>query len=120
MRPLSGILCVLGLLSCLLTPQRPHASPHVQFDPPSIVSSVEAAYPLHSIASGTVVFELALDESGAITSVRVIHGIASLTEPAERSVQRWKFQPAHFEGKTVASKIAVAFTFVPPNLGPQR
>ncbi len=91
----------------------------VQFDPPTVVSSAEAIYPLQSIASGTVVLEVSLDESGAIADVRVVHGIASLTEPAECSIRQWKFEPARLNGETIRSKMAVAFSFIPPNVGPR-
>jgi len=74
---------------------------------------------LQSVASGTVVLEVALDEAGKISDVRVVRGIASLTEPAERSVRQWKFRPAKMDGKPLPSKIPVAFSFVPPNVGPR-
>lgn len=93
-------------------------TPRPEFEPSSIVRSAEAVYPLHSIAWGTVVLELSLDESGAITDIRVVHGIPSLTESAERSIKEWTFRPAQFEGRRVRSKVAVAFSFVPPNVGP--
>lgn len=112
------VTCLAMLLLSARTPQKSHA-PHPQFDPPSIVSSAEAAYPLHSVAWGTVVLELSLDESGAITNIRVVRGIPSLTESAERSAREWKFQPAQFEGRPVPSKVPVAFSFVPPNVGPR-
>jgi TonB family protein len=90
-----------------------------QFDPPGVLSAVEAVYPLQSVVSGTVVLEVSLDETGKIIDLRVVRGIASLTEPAERSLRQWKFQPAKLAGKPVPSKIPVAFSFVPPNVGPR-
>ena len=93
------------------------ASP--RFDPPTVTAVVDVAYPLQSVASGTVVLEVSLDDAGKITDVHVVRGIPSLTEPAERSVRQWKFQPARLDGKPVASKVPVAFSFVPPNVGPR-
>lgn len=112
------LTCLVALLLTAQTPQKSHPS-HAQFDPPSIISSAEAAYPLHSVAWGTVVLELSLDESGAIKDIRVVRGIPSLTDPAERSAREWKFRPAHFDGRPVPSKVGVAFSFVPPNVGPR-
>lgn len=89
------------------------------FDPPVVTTVVDVAYPLQSVASGTVVLEVSLDEFGKITEVRAVREIPSLTEPAERSVRQWKFQPAKLDGKPVASKVPVAFSFVPPNVGPR-
>jgi TonB family protein len=119
MRAVLAPICFLGLILELWAAQARHGSAPVRFDAASVVSSVEAAYPVHSVASGTVVLELTLDETGEITEVRVVHGIPSLTEPAERSARKWKFHPAQFEGKPVQSKIAIAFSFVPPTVGPR-
>lgn len=93
--------------------------PPLRFEPPSVVGVVDVLYPLNSVASGTVVLEISLDEDGKITGIRVVQGIASLTEPAEYSVQQWKFKGAKLDGKPVASKMTTAFSFVPPNVGPR-
>jgi hypothetical protein len=90
-----------------------------RFDPPSVLAVTEAVYPLESVASGTVVLEISLDDVAKITNIRVVRGIASLTEPAERSVRQWTFEAAKLDGKPVSSKIVVAFSFVPPNVGPR-
>lgn len=121
MRVLLSAICFLGLIAGIHASQSHSklAQVPVRYEPPSVVSSVEAVYPVRSVASGTVVLELSLDESARITNVRVVHGIASLTEPAEHSVKQWKFHPAMLDGKPVPSKFAVAFSFVPPNVGPR-
>jgi outer membrane biosynthesis protein TonB len=93
--------------------------PPLRFEPPSVVGTVDVVYPPQSVASGTVVLEVSLDEDGKIIGIRVVQGIASLTEPAEYSVQQWKFHGAKFEGKPVPSKITTAFSFVPPSVGPR-
>lgn len=93
--------------------------PSYRFDPPTVVGVVDAVYPLQSVVSGTVVLEVSLDENGKITGVRVVQEIASLTEPAKDSVLQWKFAGAKLDGKPVPSKVTVAFSFVPPNVGPR-
>jgi len=93
--------------------------PSYRFDPPTVISVVDAVYPVQSLVSGTVVLEVSLDENGKITGVRVVKGIASLTEPARDSVLQWKFTGAKLDGKPVPSKITAAFSFVPPNVGPR-
>ena len=119
MRTLVLWICVFGVSAGICAAQSKMKQIPVRFDPPLIVSSVEAAYPIQSVASGTVVLEVSIDENAKITNVRVVHGIPSLTEPAELSVKQWKFAPARLDGKPVPSKIAVAFSFVPPNVGPR-
>src|SRR6476620_8711743 len=68
-----------------------------RYEPPAVILAADVAYPLQSVASGTVVLEVALDETGKISDVRVVRGIDSLTEPAERSVRQWKFQAAKID-----------------------
>ena len=41
------------------------ASP--RFDPPTVTAVVDVAYPLQSVASGTVALEVSLDDAGRIT-----------------------------------------------------
>ena len=118
MRSVLTWIGILGLSVGLGTVQEKKPEPP-QFDPPTVTSAAEAIYPLQSVASGTVVLEVSLDETGKITDVRVVRGIPSLTESAERSIQQWKFRSALLDGKPVQSKMAVAFSFVPPNVGPR-
>jgi TonB family protein len=113
------LVCLLGIVFGLRAVQGAEKRARHRFDPPSVVTAVEAVYPLQSVASGTVVLEMALDDNGKIIDIRVVKGIASLTEPAEQSVRQWSFQAAKLDGKPVSSKIAVAFSFVPPNVGPR-
>jgi TonB family protein len=119
MRTLLALTCIVAMAVGIGAAQQGEKQTRRCFDPPSVVTAAEAVYPLQSVASGTVVLEVSLDDDGKITDIRVVRGIASLTESAERSVQQWKFQAAKLDGKPVLSKIAVAFSFVPPNVGPR-
>lgn len=113
------LICLLSLVGDLGAASSGQKRAVPRFDPPSVANAVEAIYPLNSVVSGTVVLELSLDDTGKITDIRVVKGIASLTEPAKQSARQWSFQPAKFDGKPVPSKIDVAFSFVPPNTGPR-
>jgi len=119
MRTVLPWICVLMVAAALGDAQQEVKQARRRFDPPSVVTATEAIYPLQSVASGTVVLEGSLDDAAKITDIRVVRGVASLTEPAERSVQEWTFQAAKLDGKPVSSKIVVAFSFVPPNVGPR-
>jgi TonB family protein len=90
-----------------------------KYEPPTVISTAEALYPLNSVASGTVVLEVELDKTGSIESVKVLRGIPSLTGPAITAVKKWKFGAAKLDGYGINSTIPVAFTFVPPNTGPR-
>lgn len=91
----------------------------LRYEPPTVISTAEALYPINSVASGTVVLEVHLDKSGSIDSVEVLHDIPSLTGPAITAVKKWRFGAAKLDGHGIASVIPVAFTFVPPNVGPR-
>jgi hypothetical protein len=119
MRTLLAWICIIAFAVGTCTAQQGAKQTRRRFDPPSVVTATEAVYPLQSVVSGTVVLEVSLDDAAKITDIRVVRGIASLTEPAERSVREWTFQAAKLDGKPVSSKIAVAFSFVPPNVGPR-
>jgi TonB family protein len=120
MRRFVTMACLLlGVVVALGSARQGEKQVRRHFSPPSVVTATEAVYPLQSVVSGTVVLELSLDSAGKITDIRVVRGIASLTEPAERSVRQWTFQAAHLDGEPVSSKIVVAFSFVPPNVGPR-
>lgn len=110
---------ILAIAAKIVIPQQRAQQPLPRFDPPTVTEVAEAVYPLQSVVSGTVVLEVSLDDKGKIADVRVVRGIPALTEPAERSLRQWKFQPAKLDGKPVASKVPVAFSFVPPNVGPR-
>lgn len=119
MRILLAWICIIGFAVGPCNAQQGAKQTRRRFDPPSVVTATEAVYPLQSVASGTVVLEVSLDDAAKITDIRVVRGIASLTEPAERSVRQWTFQAAKLDGKPVSSRIVVAFSFVPPNVGPR-
>jgi TonB family protein len=114
------LVCLLGLIFGLEVARggQKRAISH-RFDPPAVVNAVQAIYPLNSVVSGTVVLELSLDDTGKITDIHVVKGIGSLTEPAEQSARQWSFQAAKLDGRPVSSKIVLAFSFVPPNVGPR-
>jgi len=113
------IFSALLMISTDAFPQKPNQETP-PYEPPTVVSVAEAVYPITSVASGTVVLEAALDDGGAITSVRVVRGVPSLTEEAVRALRQWKFEPARLNNHRIASKVAVGFVFAPSVFGPRR
>lgn len=90
-----------------------------KFVPPQITQTVDAAYPINSVAFGTVVVEVHVAASGEIEDVQVARDVPPLTDQALKAVRQWKFQAATLGGKPVASVVPVAFTFVRPDLFPR-
>ena len=74
-------------------------------------------YPWNVVASGTVVLQVSIDAAGRAGAIETIRGIVPLTAHATRAVKGWRFEPATWNGKPVASKVAIAFVFrlPPPN-----
>ncbi|HVB35540.1 MAG TPA: energy transducer TonB [Patescibacteria group bacterium] len=90
-----------------------------KFEPPEVLATADAAYPINSVAFGTVVLEVHLDATGEIEDVRVARGIDSLTKQALQAIKQWRFKPAMLDGKAVKSVVPVAFIFVRPDLYPR-
>jgi TonB family protein len=85
-----------------------------QPQPVRVVAVAFPQYPVDSIASGTVVLRVGVDEMGKVENIVVVRRIASLTSPAIRAVKEWKFKPAEFDGKPLRSSITLAFVLRPP------
>jgi TonB family protein len=98
-------------------PPCPKAS---SFQVAELVSAADdLGYPPQSIAVGTIVLEIAVDEKGAVESVRTIREIPSLTEAAVESVRNWQFKPAILDGKPIRSRTVAGVTFNPLAAFPQ-
>jgi len=90
-----------------------------KFQPPEVVATADATYPINSVAFGTVVLEVHLDATGAIEDVKVARPVPSLTRQALEAIKQWRFNPATLGGKPVKSIVPVAFIFVRPDLYPR-
>jgi len=110
MRRWIGSFALLALAATLAPAQLPEVR-EPRFEPAEVVSTVEPRYPAKSIATGTVILQVSLNETGAIEQVKVLKHVASLTAEAERAVRHWSFRPARLNGRPVRSSLAVAFTF---------
>jgi Gram-negative bacterial TonB protein C-terminal len=87
-----------------------------RFIPPRVVYAGDIAYPPRSVAAGLVTFSVSLDSSGHAGNIQTIRDVPSLTAPAFVAVTGWTFQPAEFEGKSVASLLPVDILFNPGNV----
>lgn len=96
---------------------RPKREKGPSFEPIQIIRLVGAIFPITSVAVQgyppfvSVALRVIVAGSGRIADIEVIHGVPSLTEEAERTVRKWKFQPATLAGKPLASPMMAIFTF---------
>jgi TonB family protein len=97
----------------------PAATSTPKYQPPEILATADAAYPINSVAFGTVVLDVHLDANGEIEQVSVARDIPTLTKQALQAIKQWRFKPAMLGGKPVKSIVPVAFIFVRPDLFPR-
>lgn len=83
----------------------------VQYRPPQITQATFALYPANSVAVGTVVLSVKLDQSGNVAKVKVVRGVATLTSVSVSAVKSWQYSAATLNGQPAAGKIVVAFVF---------
>jgi protein TonB len=81
-----------------------------------LISSVAPVYPIlakNQHVSGNVVIDALIDETGHVTTVKVISGPALLHQAALAAVRQWKYQPASLDGKPVSMHLSVTLQFRP-------
>jgi hypothetical protein len=107
---LTAMVAIISLVPRLLGAPPPNAG---AFEAAKIVSGTDIAYPTKSVAVGTVVLEVSVNEKGMVEGVCPIREIQSLTETAVESVRNWRFKPAVLNGQPTRSRTVVAVTFNP-------
>jgi protein TonB len=112
MRKALGVAICLTMFCVVLSAKAQEASP--RFESPQVVSTVEPAYPVNSVAGGTVVLKVTISSSGEITDVRVLQEAKGFTHLAIEAVRKWKFQPAKLDGRPITASIPVSFSFSQP------
>jgi TonB family protein len=98
----------------VLPPDQPETSEHRNYTPVGILSFAYPAYPVNSVAWGSVVVQVTVDDSGDVKAVEFLHGMAGFNNLVSDALKAWHFQAATFNGKPIKSKAVVAFIFQPP------
>jgi protein TonB len=97
-------------------PQTPRAPVPVggNIRPPSRVTYVPPVYPAIAQSArieGTVILEAVIDESGAVTALKVLRSVPLLDEAARTAVARWRYSPTTLNGVKVPVIMTVTVTF---------
>jgi hypothetical protein len=103
---------VLGSAQALIA-QTETVNEEPPFQPAETLSITDITIPIRSIASGVVVLDALVSETGNVQRVEVRRDIVSLTAPAVSAVQEWKFSPAKLAGRAIASRVPVAVSVRP-------
>jgi Gram-negative bacterial TonB protein C-terminal len=87
---------------------------HDNYAPVGVLSFAYPAYPVNSVAWGSVVVQLTVDSSGEVKGVDFLHGMDVFNSFVSDALKQWRFQAATFNGKPITSKTVIAFVFQPP------
>jgi TonB family protein len=87
------------------------------FQPVQATAARYATYPPHTVMAGTVVLQVHVGSGGQVHGVIVVRGTGSLSGTASKAVKTWRFTPATYKGKAVASDVVVAYVFASPAAG---
>jgi len=112
MRKMLLALMVLGSVHALIA-QTETPEPNPPFRPAEArsVADIETVNPC--VVPGTVVLDLLITATGEVQKIEVRRDLACFTQVAIQAVKDWKFSPATFAGKPMASRMPVAVTFDP-------
>jgi outer membrane biosynthesis protein TonB len=75
------------------------------------VSAADVDFPFQTTVDGIVVFDVSLDDQGAIKNISVLQDVPPFTAAAKQSLRSWKFAPASENSRPEDSEMPVAFVF---------
>lgn len=81
---------------------------------PTKIRHVSPVYPADAIAAGiqgVVIIEAVIDESGGVSSARVLRQVPGLDEAALEAVRQWQFTPTLVDGAAVRVVMTVTINF---------
>ncbi len=113
--PLFVALCLLLLSGALLAQDAVVRIPTAEASQAAIKTVTPTYPPLakQMKLSGSVELDAIIDESGNVSSVKVVKGNPVLTNAAEQALKKWTFKPFVREGKPVKAAAMFAFSFTP-------
>jgi hypothetical protein len=101
--------------SPVLPPARSGSSTRGNYVPVGVLSFAYPEYPVNSVAWGSVVVQLTVNDSGAVKDVDFLHRMDGFSSLVSDTLKKWRFQAATFNGKPITSKTVVAFAFQTPS-----
>ncbi|MGB8474372.1 MAG: TonB family protein [Candidatus Acidiferrum sp.] len=82
--------------------------------PPRLIKSVRAVAPsdaLRDYVTGNVTIDALIDESGHVTSMKILSGPAMLHKAAIEALRQYRYEPARKNGKRVSAHVTVTVPF---------
>lgn len=109
---------IAGASSTLPTPPKPAGPVAVvrggQVVSPRLLHGAQPSYPALARSNhveGDVQIQAVIDQTGKVTSTRVISGPALLRDSAMDAVRQWKYSPATLDGKPITMQYRVTVRF---------
>jgi TonB family protein len=99
----------------VLPPDKAESSARGKYVPVGVLSFAYPEYPANSVAWGSVVIQLTVDDSGAVKDVGFLHRMEGFNNLVSDALKRWRFQAATLDGKPITSKTVIAFVFQTPS-----
>lgn len=84
------------------------------YRPVGILASAYPAYPVNSVAWGSVVIQVTVDGSGGVKGVEFLHRMDVFDQFALEALKKWRFRAATLNGRAVEAKTVIGFAFQPP------
>ena len=87
---------------------------HQGIQAPRKIVDVAPKYPAlarESRVDGIVILDVIIDETGVVTSTRVLKSVALLDQSAIEAVRQWKFTPARLNGEAIPIVMTVTVSF---------
>jgi TonB family protein len=79
----------------------------------------ETAYPPNSLAEGSIILKLTVNEFGSVSKAKVLQSLGNLSEACLSAINRWQFLPAkNAKGLAVPAEAYAVFVVRRPVLGP--
>ncbi len=98
------------ILSATVVPASIDAA-EVTYTPPVPIEVTEAVYPVNSVATGTVVVIVVVEQDGQVSEAKVLKSVKSLDEPSVYAARLRRFQPARLDDQPISSKASVSFVY---------
>ncbi|MGO8788556.1 MAG: energy transducer TonB [Terriglobia bacterium] len=94
-----------------LIPQTDQNRIQQAFQPAEVTRSAYPEYPVKAFQPEAVVLEVTVNDTGKALGSRVLLDRPPFTPFAVDAVKNWRFMPAAWEGRPIASKVILAFVF---------
>jgi TonB family protein len=116
-RPVASRVLVLGFFRPPMlnfpAPENPrYKTTQAPADLPWPTSVAVPPYPPNALGNGQVILEVDVSEGGEVTATRVVSSPTPFDAAATEAARQWRFRPATRQGRDMAARVFMVFSFV--------